>query len=106
VKADGPYSHPAALDADVAGLDIPFADPGLRLAFRAFRAEVVGLESHLSSTIRMRWGSGTDVLFRKKPGCTSSCPACSMVRVNLSGSIACCGVLTWGCQRYTIAQVF
>jgi hypothetical protein len=32
IKADGPYSHPAPLDADVAGLDVPFADPGLRSA--------------------------------------------------------------------------
>jgi hypothetical protein len=68
VKADGPYSHPAALEADVAGLDIPFADPGLRLAFRAFGAEVVGLESHLRSTIEMRWGSGIDVFFGKQIG--------------------------------------
>ena len=51
MEADGPYSHPAALDADVAGLDVPFADPGLRLALGGAGAEVVGLEFHLSSTI-------------------------------------------------------
>ena len=51
VEADGPYSHPAALDADVAGLDVPFSDPGLRLALGGVGAEVVGLESHLRSTI-------------------------------------------------------
>ena len=43
VKADGAYSDPPALDADVAGLDVPFADPGLRSALGAFGAEVVGL---------------------------------------------------------------
>jgi hypothetical protein len=47
VEVDGPYSHPAALDADVAGLDVAFADPGLRSALRAFGAEVVGLEFHV-----------------------------------------------------------
>lgn len=51
VKADGPYSHPPSLNADVAGLDVPFADPGLRLAFGAFGAEVVGLELHSRPTI-------------------------------------------------------
>jgi hypothetical protein len=61
VEADGPYSHPAALDANVAGLNVPFADPGVGLALEAFGAEVVGLESHLRSTIEMRWDSGDDV---------------------------------------------
>ena len=51
VEADGPYSHPAALDADVAGLDVPFAYAGLGSALEAFGAEVMGLESHLSSII-------------------------------------------------------
>jgi hypothetical protein len=51
VEADGPYSHPPALDADVAGLDVPFADSGLRLALGGVGAEVVGLKSHLRSTI-------------------------------------------------------
>ena len=68
MEADGSYSHPAALDADVAGLDIPFADPGLGLALEAFGAEVVGLESHLRSTIEMRWDSGIDVFFGKQMG--------------------------------------
>ena len=68
MEADGPYSHPAALDADVAGLDIPFADPGLRLAFRAFGAEAVGLESHLRSTINAVGFCGTDVFFGKQIG--------------------------------------
>ena len=48
VEADGPYPHPSGLDADIAGLDVAFADPGLRLALRAFGAEVVGLEFHVS----------------------------------------------------------
>ena len=61
MKADGPYSHPAALDADVAGLDVPFADPGLRLALGGFGAEVVWLESHLRSTTNAVGFSGTDV---------------------------------------------
>jgi len=47
VEADSPYSHPAPLDADVAGLDVAFADPGLRFGLRAFGAEVVGLEFHV-----------------------------------------------------------
>jgi len=68
VEANGPYSHPAPLEANVAGLDIPFADPGLRLALGAFGAEVVGLESHLSSTIGMPQGSGIDVFFGKQMG--------------------------------------
>jgi hypothetical protein len=66
VEADGPYSHPAALDANVAGLDVPFTDPGLGPAFGAFGAEVVRLESHSRSTIRIRWGSGIDVFFGKQ----------------------------------------
>jgi hypothetical protein len=51
VEADGPYSHPAALDANVAGLDVTFADPWLGPALEAFGAEIMGLESHLSSII-------------------------------------------------------
>jgi len=51
VEADGPYSHPAALDTDVAGLDVAFGDPGLRLAPGGGGAEVMGLELHLRSTI-------------------------------------------------------
>jgi hypothetical protein len=68
VEADGPYSHPAALDADVAGLDIPFGNPGLGLALGAFGAEVVGLESHLRSTINAVGFCGTDVFFGKQMG--------------------------------------
>ena len=51
MEADGPYSDPAALDADVAGLDVPFADPGLRLALGGVGAEVMRLEFHSRSTI-------------------------------------------------------
>ena len=51
MEAHGPYSHPAPLDADIAGLDVPFADPGLRLALGGIGAEVVGLKFHLRSTI-------------------------------------------------------
>jgi len=47
VEADGADSDPAALDADIAGLDVAFADPRLRSALRAFGAEVVGLEFHV-----------------------------------------------------------
>jgi hypothetical protein len=47
MEADGPYSHPPALDADVASLDVPFADPGLRLALGGVGAEVMGLEFHV-----------------------------------------------------------
>ena len=68
VEADGPYSHPAALDADVAGLDVPFGNPGLCLALDAFGAEVVGLESHLRSTINAVGFSGIDVFFGKQMG--------------------------------------
>jgi len=68
METDGPYSHPAALDADVAGLDIPFADPGVGPALEAFGAEVVGLESHLRSIIEMGWDSGIDVFFGKQMG--------------------------------------
>ena len=68
MEADGPYSHPAALEANVAGLNVPFADAGLGAALGALGAEVVGLESHLSSTIKMRWGSGIDVYFGKQMG--------------------------------------
>lgn len=48
IEADGPYPHPAALDADIAGLDVAFADPGLRFGFRTFGAQVVGLEFHVN----------------------------------------------------------
>ena len=68
VEADGPYSHPAALEADVAGLNVPFADPGLGSALEAFGTEVMGLESYLSSTIGMPRGSGIDVFFGKQMG--------------------------------------
>jgi len=68
VEADGAYSHPTALDAHVAGLDVPFADPGLRLALGAFGAEVVGLESHLRSTINAV-GLWDRCFFRKTNGC-------------------------------------
>ena len=68
VEADGPYSHPAALDADVAGLDVPFADPGLGAALGAFGAEVVGLKLHLRSTINAVGFSGIDVFFGKQMG--------------------------------------
>ena len=51
MEADGPYSHPPALDADVAGLDVPFAEPGLRLALGGVGAEVVGLKLHSRPTI-------------------------------------------------------
>ena len=68
MEADGPYSHPAALEPDVAGLDIPFADPGLGPALEAFGAEVVGLQSHLSSTINAVGFSGIDVFFGKQMG--------------------------------------
>jgi hypothetical protein len=68
VEADGPYSHPAELDADVAGLNIPFGNPWLRVALGGVGAEVVGLESHLRSTIEMRRGSGIDVFFGKQMG--------------------------------------
>jgi hypothetical protein len=58
VEANGPYSHPPSLNADVAGLDVPFADPGLRFTLGAFGAEVVGLKFHLRSTINALrfWG--------------------------------------------------
>ena len=68
MEADGAYSHPAALDADVAGRNVPFANPGLGSALEAFGAEVMGLESHLSSTIGMPRGSGIDVFFGKQMG--------------------------------------
>lgn len=68
MEADGPYSHPAALDADVAGLDVPFADPGLGLALGGVGAEVVGLESHLTSTINVV-GFCDRCFFRKTNGC-------------------------------------
>ena len=68
VEADGPYSHPSTLDANVAGLDVPFADPGLGAAPGAFGAEVVGLQLHLRSTIGMPRGSGADVFFGKQMG--------------------------------------
>jgi len=61
VEADGPYSHPAALYADVAGLDVPFPNPGLRGAPGTFGAEVVGLEFHSRSTINAVGFSGIDV---------------------------------------------
>jgi hypothetical protein len=35
VEADSAYSRPPAVDADVACLDIPFANPGLGSAFGA-----------------------------------------------------------------------
>jgi hypothetical protein len=68
VEADGPHSHPAALEPDVAGLDVTFADPGFGTGFGAFGAEVVGLESHLSSTINAVGFSGIDVFFGKQIG--------------------------------------
>jgi len=68
VEADGPYSHPPALDANVAGLDVPFADPGLGAAPGAFGAEVVGLKLHLRSTINAVGFSGIDVFFGKQMG--------------------------------------
>ena len=68
VEADGPYPHPAALDADVAGLDVSFADPRFGAALGALGAEVVGLESHLRSTINAVWFSGIDVFFGKQMG--------------------------------------
>jgi len=68
VKADGPYSHPSAVDANVAGLDIPFSDPGLGAAPGAFGAEVVGLQLHLRSTINAVGFSGIDVFFGKQMG--------------------------------------
>jgi len=42
-------SHPATLDSDVAGFDVPLSDSGLPLplaGFDAFRAKVVRLQSH------------------------------------------------------------
>ena len=66
VEADGPYSHPSALEADVAGLNVAFADSGLGLALGAFGAEVVGLKLHLRSTINAVWCSGTDVFLGKQ----------------------------------------
>ena len=51
VEANRPYSHPSPPDADVARLDIPLANPGLRSAFRAFRAKIMGLKFHVRSTI-------------------------------------------------------
>ena len=51
IEANRPYSDPSSPNADIAGLDVPFANPGLRSAFGAFGAEVVGLEFHLRSTI-------------------------------------------------------
>ena len=68
VEADGSHSHPAALDANVAGLDVPFADPGLGLALGAFGAEVVGLKLHLRPTINAVGFSGIDVFFGKQMG--------------------------------------
>jgi len=68
VEADGAYSHPAALNADVAGLDVPFADPGLRLARGGVGAEVVGLEFHSRSTINAV-GFWDRCFFRKTNGC-------------------------------------
>ena len=69
VEADGAYSHPAALDADVAGLDIPFGDPRLGAALGAFGAEVVGLKLHLRSTINAVGFCGTDVFSENKWVC-------------------------------------
>ena len=51
IQADRAYSDPPSPNADVAGLDVPFANPGLGSAFGPFGAEVVGLKSHLRSTI-------------------------------------------------------
>ena len=47
VKADGAYPHPPALDAHVAGLDVPLAGPGPGSTLGGFRAEVVRLEFHV-----------------------------------------------------------
>lgn len=47
VQADGPYPHPSALDADIAGLNVAFADPGLGSDPGGFGTEVVGLEFHV-----------------------------------------------------------
>ena len=87
MEADGPYSHPAALDTDVAGLDVAPGDPRLRLAPGAFRAEVVGLEFHS----------------RLMPG---SCPVSSTAGVSSSDAILCSLVLTGSFERYTIAHMF
>ena len=46
VEAERADADPAALDADVAGLDVALADPGLRSALWPPGAEVVRLEFH------------------------------------------------------------
>lgn len=56
VEANRSDSSPVALDSDVASLDVALADSGLALAPRALDAvgaEVVRLEFHLRSTIKL-----------------------------------------------------
>ena len=55
VKANCSYYHPAVLDADIAGFDITFTNPGLRSTSRGFGTEIVGLEFHVRSTINAGW---------------------------------------------------
>ena len=69
VETDGPYSHPVALDADVAGLDVPFADPGLGAAPGAFWGRSSG--AVVSSKVYHKCGGvlWDRCFFRKTNGC-------------------------------------
>ena len=55
IEANHANSHPTAVDADIASINITLPNPGLRSTSKGFGIEIVGLEFHVRSTINAGW---------------------------------------------------